>query len=561
MTGLARQVLLNRVHELLRAHNDPAFLISHMKAPDEREASTFGFKHLRDESLKRWAWQRGFIAWLHSIQRGIVLKARQLGVTWLCCAYVVWTVLFRRGSLCLIYRQKEEEAQENVTRCWRLLHSLPKHLWNGAEVITPTKGAVAKSEIALRFPSGEISRILAMTSASVSGHGKTAAVVLLDEHSRIERASEIMKAVQPAAGTKGKIFLVSTANGLSSVDEHGYVQGNAFHHFWQNAEDAGFEKRFLAWDLHPDRDEDWYANSPEVRGLRSYERAEQYPANEHEAFTLTSNNFFDQDEITYYGSVVPELLYRFDFNRKDARHASLKRSSQGQIYVYREPRAETKYAIGVDVSSGTSFDKSAASVVDLGNMEIAAEFYGLIDPDLFAFTLHYLGKHYGTGSGCSRDSLIAVENQGGYGIPVVNSLRDGREGRPAYPNLYRHQMGHHVRLPTSLMYGFPMGTNNRQQVIAQIGKAVREGFESQGVIGLPYMSDLLLGEARSFLKGPLPGQRQTGTWPRAQDGSRDDLIMATAIALEMFRQRGEHPERQVKRRLKTKSTSWLPLGN
>ncbi len=84
-----------------------------MSAPDERTAETFTFEHLRDEAaaeVSGWGWQRDLLVWLHERKRCILLKARQLGATWIACAYAVWTALCRPGSLTLVYRQKEEEA-------------------------------------------------------------------------------------------------------------------------------------------------------------------------------------------------------------------------------------------------------------------------------------------------------------------------------------------------------------------------------------------------------------------------------------------------------------------
>jgi hypothetical protein len=525
---------------------DPKMLLRRMAAVDERQAEPFRF--LQEEG---WEWQGEFFDWLHTENRCIALKARQLGVTWLGCAYVLWVALYKQGSLSLVYRQKEEEAHENVGRCWDLLNSLPSHLWNGAVVKKPDRGARATGEIALAFPDGRRSRILAMTSASASGHGKTAACIMLDEFSRIDRASDIMKAVQPAAGKQGKIHIISTANGVANPETG---EGNYFNYLWVNAEQSGFAKKFLGWYEHPDRDQDWYDHDPEVRGLRDYERAEQYPSNEHEAFALTTNNYFDQAEIAWYGGRVPETLYRCEFERVSAREARIRKRDNGYIRVYREPETGVKYAIGADVAGETGVDFSAACVVNLSNMEIAAEFYDKIDPDLYAFQLHYLGKWFNT-------AHIAVENQGGWGNAVIVPLRDGREGRPAYPSLYKHVLSNRPDLPTAKPFGFPMGENNRPNVINQLGRAVREGTIMKGAAGLPYMTSILLDEAKTFIRSnPLgSGGSQRGPWPRAQNGAKDDMVMATCIALELYRLKGEWPDRQRKQP-KSRFKHWLPIN-
>jgi hypothetical protein len=48
-----------------------------------------------------------------------------------------------------------------------------------------------------------------------------------------------MKAVQPAAGSKGKILIISTANGRSNPETG---DGNVFHWLWENADASGFSQ-------------------------------------------------------------------------------------------------------------------------------------------------------------------------------------------------------------------------------------------------------------------------------------------------------------------------------
>jgi hypothetical protein len=430
----ARAILARRELDRRRCRVDPAFLISFMSAPDERTAERFSFGHMAAGSPDGWGWQKDFIDWVHGEQRCIVLKARQLGITWLGCAYVVWAALYKPGSLSLIYRQKEEEAHENVRRCWSLLESLPAWLKCGAEVIKPVKGFQPSGEIRLRFPDGSISRIAGMSSAAASGHGKTAAVVLLDEFSRIDAASEIMKAVQPAAGSKGKILIISTANGRANMDTG---EGNHFHWLWENAVKGlnGFQHRFLPWSLHPDRDQRWYETDPEIVGLKSHERAEQYPADPHEAFTLTNRVFFDPGDIEHYRKLVKAPLYRCDFvapgdatQLARGKQALLRKHDRGNLRVYEDPHPDHRYAIGADVATGRGSDYSAAYVVDLSSMGLVAEFHARLDADLYAAQLHFLGRRY-------NDALLAPETAGRAGgqaeVPSVVPARDVGTTGPA----------------------------------------------------------------------------------------------------------------------------------
>jgi hypothetical protein len=473
-----------------------------------------------------WYWQRTELldVWL-SVLRTINLKARQLGATTTACALTGHTALYQRGSSSFHYRQKEPDAEENIQLTWALMRSLPDHLWNGAQVRTPDLGRTSEptTKIRLVWPDGRISRITGLTSAKDSGHGKRATLTVLDEFSRIDEADSIMKAVNSAAGSKGRVLTISTANGVSDPETG---MGNRFHWQWVNAADKGYARKFLPWSLHPERDQEWYETSTEILELKPHEKAEQYPADEFEAFTLTNRVFFDPDDLKHYGTLVPKPLYQFDFRAKGPTTAKIDKNERGTIRVYAEPKPDGKYAIGGDVATGRGRDYSAAYVVDLGSMELVAEFHGRLDADLYAFQLHYLGRWYNT-------ALIAVETAGGFGEAVIISLRDGRAGRPAYPMLYRHVMSSRPDLPVAKTFGFPTNTKTRPLILNQFEQAIRERQ-------LPFVTGHLLREMQTFAHHD-KGSPEI----RAQDGSRDDCVMAAAITLEMYRLRGHHPDRVV----------------
>lgn len=535
----ALRELARRELERRAAAEHPAELLRHVSMPDERTAEEFRFQFDPCENPVNenhegccWYWQRLHLDdWMEN-QRSIDLKARQLGDTWLAGGFGLWQALYKPGSLVLVYRQKEADAGQIVERIWEMFTSLPDHLKNGVKVLVPAKGHRPSIKIEFEFPDGRISRIQGQASTSSAGHGETAALVIMDEFARIDAASDLMKAVQPAAGSKGKIIIVSTANGVSNPETG---EGNYFHFLWVN-EDTGFKKSFLPWWLHPDRDADWYESDPEVRGLRWYERAEQYPSDPDEAFTLTNQIYFDRDALHWYRHNASRLpLYRCTFDKVSPRSAKLAKDDAGAISVYEEPCEDREYAIGADVATGRGRDYSAAYVIDLSTMALVAEYSARIDSDRFAYQLHYLGRWYGT-------ARIAVEMGGGFGEPVIVNLRDGKDGRPAYPNLYRYRERDRADIPERQSYGFPMTSKSRPLVISAMERAIREK-------SLPWMTNGLLAECHTFVT------HETGTSPRAQEGTNDDRVMACAIALQMYREFGAYPD-VVRRRTRRPKASY-----
>jgi hypothetical protein len=546
----AARELYRREKERRLCRKHPAELLKHMTMPDTRAVAGFGaedvedtqgdFKFKLNDPGSGWFWQRDLLDWWLAHPRTMVLKARQLGVTWLACGLGLWLALCRPGSLVLVYRQKEKDAVKIIDRVWDMLHSMPTWLWNGGEVITPAKGSrPSESGIRIKFPSGKVSVIRPMSSAESEGHGDTAALVIMDEFAHIESAGSLMRAVSPAAGKLGKIVIISTANGRADVETG---EGNFFHFLWVN-DDNGFEKKFLSWRSHPDRDDAWYESSPEVQGLRWWEKMEQYPSTPLEAFASPSAVWFDRDSLRWYAEErVAVPIRRYKFVKANPTHAKIEEAPDGWISEFETPVPGREYAIGADVATGRGTDYSAAYVVDLTSMGLVAEFHAKLDADQFAYQLHFLGKRYNI-------ARIAVERGGGWGDPVIINLRDGKDGRPHYPRQYRYREEAQTDIPERKQYGIPMSQNVRTKVINAMEAAIRERL-------LPSMPPGLLHECDSFVR------HDTGTTPRAMTGTHDDRVMAAAITLELYRIYGHHPDQPGTKRLRRKPYKhWLPLGN
>jgi hypothetical protein len=546
----ARAEFARRKAQRELAKTDPLYLVSLMSAVDQRDGTRFDFSHLR-EPLEpgevtldgvhlrardnNWRWQRYYAERVLAGGRLISLKGRQLGATWDVLACDVAEALTMPGTASLLFRQREDEAIDNIRRWWVLYQSLPPWFKQGIKVLRPQSAMQpGRDGVELMFPDGAISSVIPMTSAAASGHGRTVRRVILDEGAYIELLEQIRAAVEPAVGNAAMTIL-STANGTHDPESG---EGNEFSRLWHD-EESGYERIFLPYDLHPDRDADWWDNAPEVRSLRPYQRQVQFPRNAHEAFAQSQRVFFDAEDLAFYAGTVKTALYRCEFRDPKTRklavgaQAVLKKDDEGRIRVYREPERDHRYAIGLDPSTGRGRDSSAAYVVDLGDGALCAEFHGRLDADLLAAQVHYLGRWYHT-------AWVAPERNG-IGEAVIVTLRHGREGRPPYPRLYRHVMSSRPNQDIAQVYGFPMNTKTRPLVINQLEKWVRDRT-------LPWVTDRLLFEMQTFI------ERDKDPSPAAQDGSHDDCVMAACITYEMFRLYGSHParERRLKRKKKRK---------
>jgi len=500
------------------ALSDPRLFLPYCSATDSRTGEEFSFDFSKKSG---WAWQGDVLQDFMDHQITLALKARQLGISWVAIGYALWKVLATPGTKALAVSINETEASVLINRAWDLFESLPQHLKMGVEVLRPQKGRPS-TRIELRHPGGQISSIVAMPSTPKAGHGQVATLVILDEHARHQFAEEGWKAFIPVVADGGQIIIVSTANGI----------GGTFYDLWMNADDRGVHTIFLPWNFHPKRDARWYSRV--AKALPEADRAEQYPLTPADAFLGTAGCWFDTEALSHYGENLRDPEFRFNFQvSEDGRKATISKRKDGWVKLWDYPVEKRDYAIGADIATGRGTDYSCAYVIDLTNGNLAAEIHCKIDPDLFAEQLHFLGRMFNT-------ARIAPEMGGGYGEPVVLSLRDGRKGRPSYPKLYRHRIEDRPDFKQHVTYGFPITTKTRPQIINQAEQWIREKT-------LPHMPLELVLECKTFVR------RDVNPSPRAADGANDDRVMALCLSLELYRIFGHHAHdsrKRVKKRRK-----------
>lgn len=473
------------------------------------------------KGAKDWYWQSLFIDWLHDPKNKklIVLKARQLGITLLACAYALWLMLFRPGSVCVAYSYNEEEAKKLAVAVWAMYNSLPERFRAHVKVMSPAKSEEPAEWIKLRHRDGRVSSFQALPATPKHGHGARVTFAIMDEVAYQDHARRIYTAINPAT-TRGraKLLLVSTAYGVSNKLTG---EGSYFHHLWSTQVRKRLKALFLPWNLEPTRDQEWYEE--EAMKLDDVERNQQYPLTENDAFMLSGALFFDRDALDYYRNNVVAPMMVGSFAIHGARKAEFVHFPDGLIHVFRMPDPEGEYAISVDCASGRGDDFTVATVLDLHSGEIAAILRGQPESPRAAFQLHYLGKWY-------NRAVICPERQGGWGEALIYALRDGTNNIPVYGNLYQDTAWTSQSLKLSDQYGLPMGENRRATVLGQLQYYLRTRL-------FPWLPQGFIDELEVFVYA------ETKPSPRAMDGHNDDAVMSLAIAAFLYSQRGERPEK------------------
>jgi hypothetical protein len=502
----------------------PHHLLAEISVVDPKSGKKFGFSGMLNPD-DGWAWQRDTLDWWMANDRTLILKARQIGVTWLGAALALWYIMFRPGSRVLIYSIGETEAKLVIRRIWMMYQGLPEQLKRHINVVSPKRAQIPSEEIVFQHSATELSSLRALSSTSSAGHSETATLVMLDEYSRNPYAQEIWKGSQPTMSGGGKTIIMSTANGIAG----NFDGSNFFYSLWNDAEERRIKKLFLGWNKHPDRDQQWYDDNAGT--LPPKDRAESFPSTPEEAFQGTGDCWFDPDAMLFYRSkqILPQYRFNFDIDR-DKGGAKVRKSDEGLIRVYAEPEESKEYVISVDPAGGSGLDYSAVYVLDLHTQSICAEIRSsVVRPDVLAEFLYYLGNWF-------NKARIAVERAGGFHAVIITELRRGGDGRQPYPRIYKHRDSIRPDELEEMSYGFPLTQKTRPQVVAALEEAVRER-------SLPYVTEDLYAEMMTFGVYENKAGNFDPSKPQAAPGCHDDTVMSLAIAMYMYQLYGKGPLR------------------
>jgi len=231
----------------------------------------------------------------------IILKARQLGISWLAAGYALWTAMFHDNANVLLLSKREDEAQKLLDKVKVIYDKLPA--WLRAPEFARNNATLIFA--GSKTPDGRLtkgSRITALPATEDAGRSETGSLVIADEWAFHPYAATNYSAFRPAiAAGSAKFIGISTANGI----------GTFFHEMWVNAKrgQSGFAHQFIPWNSHPDRDEAWYKRERANYPSAMQEFYQEYPATEDEAFIAAGGCVFDLDSLTFYmEEVVREPL-------------------------------------------------------------------------------------------------------------------------------------------------------------------------------------------------------------------------------------------------------------
>jgi hypothetical protein len=428
--------------------------------------------------FRLWAAQREALAALHAGRRVVILKARQLGISWLCCAYALWLCLFHPGKVVLLFSKGQLEANELIRRVRALYDRLPGWLRAACPLGRPPNTR------AIHWANG--SRIESMPATPTAGSSYTASLVIMDEAAKMAHAEALYASAKPTIDAGGQLIVLSTAFGV----------GNLFHRLWTRAVAGlnGFTVVFLPWHARPGRDDAWHARQVAEANDPSA-CLQEYPADPTEAFIASGRPRFPAAWLHAQGPNARER------GLPDPALPARLRGVPGLV-AYAPPAAAAgrPVLIGADVAEGLEGgDYSAAVVLDADSLEELASLHGRWEPDEYGDLLAALGDAYG-------GRVVVERNNHGHAVlsrlravrPAVGAawtIADGPDGRP----------------------GWLTTTTTKPQAIDRLAELLRDG-------GVTVRSRPTLDELQVYSVG-------SGGRTGAPQGFHDDRVMAWAAAV------------------------------
>jgi hypothetical protein len=357
--------------------------------------------------FRLWPSQIGVLDDLQSYRLTVILKARQLGQTWLLLAWGLWRLIFHPIQTGLVFSRRDDESMYLLgkNRLLGMIKRLP--YW-----VVPRITTLNRHEIG--FSTGSWIRAFP-TSA---GDSYTATFALVDEADLVPDLGDLLKAVKPTIDAGGHMSLLSRVN----KDNYG---ASIFQRTYEGARQGKNDWRsvFLPWYARPDRDEAWYQEqvkeSLENHGSLDMVH-EQYPATEEEALSPRSLD-----------KRIPAEWARRCYQEElpvDAGGPAI-----DGLEIYRAPQEDRRYVLGVDPAEGNpTSDDSSLTVLDADSGEEAASLSGKYQPATLAAHAAAVARWY------LKAEILVERNNHGHAVLLWLSdntdlnLLPGLDGKPGW---------------------------------------------------------------------------------------------------------------------------------
>jgi len=451
------------VKEIVKCGKDPQFFIDNYCRISHPLKGLIPFK--------TFDYQKDLLKDFNDYRFNIILKARQLGISTISAGYIVWFMLFHRDKNILVIATKFQTAANLVKKVKAIMKHLPEWI-KIAKIITDNKTS---------FELSNGSQIKAGTTSGDAGRSEALSLLVIDEAAHVDGLDELWTGLYPTLSTGGRCIALSTPNGVGNWFHKTYVDADA--------EENDFHPVNLPWDVHPERDQQWFTK--ETKNMSRRQIAQELECN----FNTSGDTVVHPDDMQWLFENIKDPQYRTGYDRN--------------FWIWEKYEESIPYVLVADVARGDGADYSVFHILRLDTLEVIAEYQGKPNLDLYANILNEAGREYG-------NCLLVVENNG-IGISVLEKLND-----LMYPNIYYSIKSTHEYIDSTIaegndraVMGFTTSTKTRPLIVAKLEEYIRNKL-------IRVNSNRLFHELKTFI------------WhngkPQAMRSYNDELVMSLAIA-------------------------------
>lgn len=230
--------------------------------------------------FRGWEAQNQALRDFVTFRLNLILKARQMGITWIALYFCTHDLIFNIGHTVVALSKTEDDAKELVRRMGVVLDNMPEILKGGGLTwkMTATSIFITDGKLTSTFK--------AFPASPSAGRSFTGNILLLDEWAFQEAAEEIWTSAYPTINrpTGGKVI------GLSTIKK-----GTLFENLW--IEENAFHKIFLSVFSDPRRTQEWYESTAKDLGVKV---KQEYPRTAEEALSNLGGSFFSEFDYSLH---------------------------------------------------------------------------------------------------------------------------------------------------------------------------------------------------------------------------------------------------------------------
>ena len=503
--------------------------------------------------LELFSDQKTLINDYDNYEENIALKYRQAGVSTVTAAWAskkVVTASKKKPEKVLIIANKLDTSQEFANKVRSFIDQWPT--WFGISYSNEKN-----SQRHFKLSNG--CEVKAVATSKDALRGYTPTILIFDEAAFIDADDDFWSACMASLSTGGKVIVISTPNGFDPIYYTIYDQAirgmndfkitemywyrdpryskdlqlikcNDIIHYMLNREDYDDNKIIIRYgDIDP-RERDY--EDIKLKLANGYKVYSPWFEGMAKKLKFDRRKISQELECNFLGSgdnVIPSST--IEIMKQNYIQEPKNKFIGGSLWQWKEPIANHKYIMGIDVSRGDSEDYTTFTIIDFDNREQVLEYLGKVPPDVVAEIAFKWATMY--------SAFVVIDITGGMGVSTSRKLQE-----LGYKNLYVEGINtaDKWKYNVKAMEKIPgLNFNNKRvQIVASFEEALRHNFEIR--------SSRLLNELNTFV--------YVNGRPDHQKGQHDDLIMAIAMAIYV----GENSFTQLEKvteQTKAMMESWL----